>query len=100
MNNMTEKLINDGSETKRARMNLISSLTGGALMLIGFVCLVIKGLSVEYIDETGLLHENFFLIPVGFLFLLCGAIIILITGSCFLWKKHRQQVQAGLQKQV
>jgi len=88
MNNMTEKLIKDGDESRRAKMNLVSAIIGGILMLLGFVCFIIKTLSVEYIDASGMLHENFFLIPVGFLLLLCGTMIILVTGTRFLLKKR------------
>ena len=66
MNNMTEKVIRDGSETRRARFNMITTLIGGSFLLIGVMLLVIKGMSVEYIDAEGILHENFFLIPTGF----------------------------------
>lgn len=89
MRKMTEKLIKDGSETRRAKRNLASTLVGAALLLIGFVCFLIKTFSTEYVDETGLLHEHFFLIPVGFLFRL--------RGDCdrghrrlFAVKKHRE----------
>lgn len=34
MNNLTEKLIKDGSETRRAKMNLISIAIGGNLPLL------------------------------------------------------------------
>ncbi len=74
MNNMAEKLIKDGSETRRAKMNMISTVIGGIFMLLGFVCLLIKTLSVEYLDKAGVLHENFFLIPIGALFILCGTV--------------------------
>ena len=37
--------------------------------MMGIGCLVIKSLSVEYIDAQGMLHENFFLLPIGFLFI-------------------------------
>lgn len=50
MNNMTEKVIRDGSETRRARFNMITTLIGGSFLLIGVMLLVIKGMSVEYID--------------------------------------------------
>ena len=50
MNNMTEKVIKDGSETRRAKYNMISSVVGGVLLLIGIMLLFIKGMSVEYID--------------------------------------------------
>jgi transcriptional regulator with XRE-family HTH domain len=42
MNKMTEKLIKDGSETRKAKMNMVSTIIGAALMLVGFVCLIIK----------------------------------------------------------
>ena len=67
MNNMTEKVIKDGSETRRARYNMVCSIIGSFLILIGIVLLLVKGMSVEYIDGQGILHENFFLIPIGFL---------------------------------
>ncbi|MFR6163780.1 MAG: DUF3955 domain-containing protein [Mediterraneibacter gnavus] len=37
-------------------------------------------MSVEYIDTQGILHENFFLLPVGFLCLFCGFITFLTIG--------------------
>lgn len=74
MNNMTEKVIKDGSETRRAKYNMISSVIGGVLLLIGVMLLVIKGISVEYIDAEGILHENIFLLPLGFLCIFCGLI--------------------------
>lgn len=80
MNNMAEKLIKDGSETRRARLNTISACIGTALFIIGAACLGIKSASVEYLDSAGVLHENFFLIPIAFLFLLGGFITFFVTG--------------------
>lgn len=77
MNNMTEKVIQDGSETKKARYNMITSIIGGVLFLIGVMLFIIKGLSVEYIDAQGILHENFFLIPLGFASIFCGLILFI-----------------------
>ena len=37
MNNMTEKLIKDGSENRRAKMNLISTCIGAGLLLGGYL---------------------------------------------------------------
>ena len=87
---MTQKLINDTSETRRARMNMVTTVTGGVLMLLGLFCFVIKGLSVEYVDETGLLHENFFLLGIGWLFLLTGVLVIAVTMTTYLIKKYRK----------
>ena len=80
MNNMTEKVIKDASETRRAKYNMISTVVGAVLLLMGIMCFVIKGLSVEYIDAEGFLHENFFLIPVGCTFVFCGIISFLTLG--------------------
>lgn len=80
MNNMTEKVIKDGSETRRAKYNMISSAIGGILLPIRVMLLVIKGMSVEYIDAEGILHENFFLLPSGFLCIFCGLIAFMIVG--------------------
>ena len=80
MNNMTEKLIKDGSETRRARMNLIAIIIGAALLCIGAACILIKANSVEYIDAQGLLHENFFLLPIGLLFIFSGLVTFVVTG--------------------
>ena len=80
MNNMTCKVIKDGSETRRARFNMITSIVGGVLMLLGIMALVIKALSVEYVDAEGVLHENFFLLPIGFSCIFCGLIAFSAVG--------------------
>ncbi|GHV97004.1 DUF3955 domain-containing protein [Lactobacillus nasalidis] len=86
---MTDKLIKDGSETRRAKFNFFSSLIGGFLLLIGLICFVIKANSVEYIDKQGILHENFYLLPLGYLFLFSGLTVIMVSGVTYLFKKHR-----------
>ena len=80
MNNMTEKIIKDGSETRRAKYNMVSSILGAFLIVIGIILFLVKGMSVEYVDEQGMLHENFFLIPIGFLCLFSGAISFFTIG--------------------
>lgn len=80
MNNMTEKVIKDGSETRRAKFNMITSIIGCVLLCIGILLLVIKGMSVEYIDANGILHENFFLVPIGFMCIFCGLISFVSIG--------------------
>lgn len=92
MNKMTEKLIKDGNEGRRAKMNLVSTVIGGVLMLMGAMCLFIKANSVEYIDRHGILHENFYLIPTGFLFLFVGAVVILTSCIVFAVKRAREKM--------
>jgi transcriptional regulator with XRE-family HTH domain len=89
-NKMAEKLIKDGSETRKAKMNMVSTMIGAALMAVGFTCFLIKALSYEYVDQAGILHEKFFLIPIGALFLLCGCTIIAVSGISFAVKWRRQ----------
>ena len=86
---MTDKLINDASETKRAKFNFWSALIGGGLMVIGFICFLIKANSVEYVDKQGFLHENFYLLPIGYLFLFSGLLVILVSGVSYLFKQHK-----------
>lgn len=81
MNNMTEKLIKDGSETRRAKINLILVLIGSALLCAGALCFVLKEISPEYVDAQGVLHEKFFLIPVGFLFVFSSAVTFFVAGA-------------------
>lgn len=47
---------------------------------MGFFCFFAKANSVEYIDSEGFLHENFWMIPVGYLFLSAGMIVFLCIG--------------------
>lgn len=79
-NNMTAKLIKDGSDTRRAKLNLYSIFIGAVLLLMGIGCIIIQAFSVEYTDAAGYLHENFFLLPIGFLLLFCGLLSFLIAG--------------------
>ena len=84
VNNMTVKLVNDGSETRRARFNMVSTVVGAFLLVLGVMCLVIKATSAEYIDAAGTLHENFYLLPIGFLFIFAGLIVFGVLGIKFL----------------
>lgn len=86
MNQMTEKLLKDSSETRKARFNFFSTLLGTVLLVLGLACLFIKGNSIEYVDASGILHENFYLIPVGVAFLFAGMVVFLIQGIQYLKK--------------
>lgn len=79
-NNITEKLIQDGSEVQKSKFNVITLFIGTLLLLLGIGCIVIKALSVEYVDASGVLHENFFLLPAGFLLIFCGLLTFIVTS--------------------
>lgn len=80
MNNMTQKLINDGRATRRVRMNLISVCIGTGLILIGAICLMIRSMMPAVIDEEGILQEPFFLVPLAFLLFAAGFMVFAVTG--------------------
>ena len=63
------------------RRNKILSIIGAALLLIGIALLVMKGLSVEYVDADGILHENFFLLPCGFSCIFCGLVFWMVMEA-------------------
>lgn len=93
MNKMTEKLVKDGSEGRRAHMNRTAAAIGLVLMIMGLMCLFIKANSVEYVDASGMLHENFYLIPVGFLMIFAGAVEMVVTGAVS-WVRTRKKEQS------
>lgn len=79
LNNITQKLISDGKKGNKLRRYAISWLVGIFLLLIGFLCFFIKAISVEYIDKNGILHENFFLLPIAYLFIFAALIVFIVT---------------------
>jgi transcriptional regulator with XRE-family HTH domain len=80
MNNMTEKLIKDGSETRKSRLNAISVCVGIVLFILGMICLIIRAIVGDWIDVNGMLQEYFFLIPISFVFFFCGFLTFIVTG--------------------
>ena len=89
MNKMTQKLIKDTDENRKAKYNMITALIGGFLMILGFVCFFIKANSVEYVDKQGFLHENLYLILVGYIFLFAGIVVLIAGGIAYLKNKHK-----------
>ncbi|CCI84643.1 DNA-binding membrane protein [Lactobacillus pasteurii DSM 23907 = CRBIP 24.76] len=79
LNNLTQKLIDDGKKGSKLKHYAMSWLMGVFMLIIGLFCFMIKAASVEYIDKNGILHENFFLLPIGYLFILIALIIFIVT---------------------
>ena len=73
MNKIEQTLINDGKRTRAAKFNMVSTIIGSAFIIF----FLISAASVSYIDSSGILHENFFLIPLGYLSLFVGIVIII-----------------------
>lgn len=49
------------------------------LLFIGFVCLLVKSIVGSRLLENGVLVEPFYLIPIGYLFILLSGIVALIV---------------------
>lgn len=90
MNNMTEKLIKDGSELRKIKLNLIMISIATGLLIVGILLIVLKGMTVEYIDAQEILHENFFLLPLGFLAIISSMITFFVAGVKNLLSKRKK----------
>ena len=85
--NLKDKLVKDGREVTKQRLNRNIYLIGAGLMVIGLILFLIKMNSVEYVDESGILHENFYLIIMGYFFIFSGGLVILVNSLRRLFKK-------------
>ncbi|KRN98718.1 DUF3955 domain-containing protein [Companilactobacillus kimchiensis] len=79
---MTSKLVKDGSDMRKAKISLYTTII---MILAGIGCFLLKMMIGSTIDNNGVLHEPFFLLPIGYLFLLLG----LISGFIYLFRKLR-----------
>ena len=52
---------------------------GAILVIAGVLLFLIKGASVEYVDEAGILHENFWMIGIGWLLIFAGIITLAVN---------------------
>ena len=80
---MTTKLVKDGSEMKKAKITLYTTII---MILAGIGCFLLANMIGSTVDKNGLLHEPFFLIPIGYLFLLVG----LVSGIVYLIQRARK----------
>ena len=60
---------------KKIKLSIIAHIATLACVL----CLVLMGFTPEYVDEAGMLHEWFFLLPVGFGLLFIGIILEIVA---------------------
>ncbi|MGN0973178.1 MAG: DUF3955 domain-containing protein [Bacilli bacterium] len=74
-------------KNKKRNINKILIIIGIFLFLIGCLCIFIKANSLEYVDASGVLHESFYLLPIGFSFIFSGILILLLTGIVNLIKR-------------
>lgn len=68
---MTSKLVKDGSEMRKLKINFYLTII---MIIAGVGCFILFKLIGSTMDSAGILHEPFFLVPIGYLFLLMGMI--------------------------
>ena len=92
MNKIEQILINDGKRTRAKKFNMVTTIIGSAFIILGIIFFLISGASVSYIDSNVFLHENFFLIPLDYLSLFVGIVIIIarVINSIRLVIKERK----------
>ncbi len=88
---MTEKKSKDEKGIVAYKCDRIASAVGGGLLLAGVLLLALKGFSAEHVDASGMLHERFFLLPLGFLCIFCGFLVFITTGARALIRKFRSR---------
>jgi hypothetical protein len=64
---------------------------GCALMVMGALCMFVKANSVEYVDAAGVLHENFFLVPMAWAFFLAGLLTVVAAGVSRLTRASKER---------
>lgn len=76
------------------RMSLAMSMVGALLIVVATLLAVVAESSVAYVDASGVLHEDFWLVPVSYACAAAGVIVVLtnfvaqlgrrrrLTGSC------------------
>ncbi|WP_078380050.1 DUF3955 domain-containing protein [Sutcliffiella halmapala] len=57
-------------------------------ILLGVICLVIKGMIGSSVEPDGTLQEAFFLIPLAYLFVFIGMILIMSVAILSFYKKR------------
>lgn len=92
MNKVEQILINDGKRTRAKKFNMVTTIIGSVFIILVIIFFLISGASVSYIDSNVFLHENFFLIPLDYLSLFVGIVIIIarVINSIRLVIKERK----------
>lgn len=86
---MAEKLIRDGSEGRWMRTSLVMSVVGAVLIVVAVVLAVVAENSVSYVDASGVLHEDFWLVPVSYACAAAGVLVVLANFVAQLRRRKR-----------
>lgn len=78
---------NIGEEPKRYPW---STVIGTMAILIGVECIIFKAIFGDFVDADGVLHEQFFLLPIGFGLIFIGLVIFAVKGIRKMMLKRRR----------
>ena len=97
-NDLEEKLVHDGGDRTRLRVNLLCMAIGVCLFFAAGLSLALKLLLER---RTG--QELFGFLPIGAAFSFCGAVTFAVTGvrsTYFLFRSQRREVRRGYLSQT
>lgn len=78
-----DKLVNDGKSIKRIRLSIVSMI----LILIGITCAILFLVIPSYVSQDGILHEPWFLVPLG-LYAMIGGLIVGLINLMLIFLSH------------
>lgn len=78
-----DKLVNDGKSIKRIRLSIVSMI----LILIGITCAILFLAIPFYVSQDGILHEPWFLVPLG-LYALIGGLTVGLINLILIFMSH------------
>ena len=64
---------------KTEKRNLILIMIAIFCLIDGILCFVLKAATVEYIDLQGVIHENFFFLPIVYILIFISIILSTIA---------------------
>lgn len=64
---------------KTEKIRLILIMISIFCLIDGILCFVLKGATVNYIDMKGVIHENFFFLPIGYGLIFLSIILSVIA---------------------
>ncbi|WP_338150060.1 helix-turn-helix domain-containing protein [Staphylococcus equorum] len=76
-----DKLVNDGKSIKRIRLSIVS------MILIGITCAILFLAIPSYVSQDGILHEPWFLVPLG-LYALIGGLTVGLINLILIFMSH------------
>lgn len=64
----------------KGQRNRLWTWLGRVLFVAGIALLLLKAALPESVDDSGILHEAFFLLPVGYFCIFSGAVVLAVLA--------------------